>query len=130
MYFWLHWVSVAASGLSLVVASAGYSYFWCTDFYCAGISCCRALALCAGASVVAALGFGCSVARGIFLDQGSTHVLCIRRHILSHWSTGEVLLHFSLYNLSLPDFFKKCICVSFCFNKRRTEILFGSLLHI
>ena len=30
--FWLHWVFVAAHGLSLVVASRGYSSLWCTGF--------------------------------------------------------------------------------------------------
>ena len=30
--FWLHWVFVAAHGLSLVVASGGYSLLWCTVF--------------------------------------------------------------------------------------------------
>ena len=29
VYFWLHWVFVAACGLSLVVASGGYSLLWC-----------------------------------------------------------------------------------------------------
>ena len=31
-YFWLHWVSVAARGLSLVASSRGYSSLWCTGF--------------------------------------------------------------------------------------------------
>ena len=31
-YFWLHWVFVAARGLSLVAASGGYSSLWCTGF--------------------------------------------------------------------------------------------------
>ena len=32
IYFWLHWVFVAARGLSLVVASGGYSSLRCTCF--------------------------------------------------------------------------------------------------
>ena len=32
IYFWLHWVFVAARGLSLVVASGGYSLLWCMGF--------------------------------------------------------------------------------------------------
>ena len=32
IYFWLHWVLVAARGLSLVVASGGYSLMWCAVF--------------------------------------------------------------------------------------------------
>ena len=31
-YFWLCWVFVAACGLSLVVASGGYSLLWCAGF--------------------------------------------------------------------------------------------------
>ena len=31
-FFWLHWVFVAAYGLSLVVASRGCSSLWCTGF--------------------------------------------------------------------------------------------------
>ena len=32
IYFWLHWVFVAAHGLSLVAASGDYSSLWCTGF--------------------------------------------------------------------------------------------------
>ena len=32
IYFWLHWVFVAACRLSLVVESRGYSSLWCTGF--------------------------------------------------------------------------------------------------
>ena len=32
IYFWLHWVFVAARGLSLVAASGGYSSLRCTGF--------------------------------------------------------------------------------------------------
>ena len=31
-FFWLHWGFVAVHGLSLVVASGGYSLLWCTGF--------------------------------------------------------------------------------------------------
>ena len=31
-FFWLHWVFVAARGLSLVAASGGYSSLWCAGF--------------------------------------------------------------------------------------------------
>ena len=76
IYFWLHWVFVAARRPSLVVASRSFS-------------CCGARALGVRASVVVARGLSscgsralehssvvvahglCSVARGIFLDQGS-----------------------------------------------------------
>ena len=32
IYFWLCWVFVVAHGLSLVVASGGYSSLWCVGF--------------------------------------------------------------------------------------------------
>ena len=32
VYFWLHWVFVAAHGLSLVAVSGGYSSLWCACF--------------------------------------------------------------------------------------------------
>ena len=32
IYFWLHWVFIGARGLSLVVASRGYSSLWCVCF--------------------------------------------------------------------------------------------------
>ena len=32
IYFWLHWVFVAAHGLSLVVANGGFSSLWCVGF--------------------------------------------------------------------------------------------------
>ena len=40
-------------------------------------------------SVVVAHGLSCSVACGIFLDQGSNRVSCIGRRILNHWTTRE-----------------------------------------
>ena len=32
IYFWLHWVFIAACGLSLVATSGGYSLLWCVGF--------------------------------------------------------------------------------------------------
>ena len=32
IYFWLHWDSVAARGLSLVAVNGGYSSLWCAGF--------------------------------------------------------------------------------------------------
>ena len=49
-YFWLHWVFVAARGLSLVAASRA------TLLRCGGFSCCGARAVGARASVVVARG--------------------------------------------------------------------------
>ena len=71
IYLWLCWVFVSVRGLSLVAASGGHS-----SSLCAGLSLSRPLLLrstrsgCAG-SVVVAHGPSCSVACGIFPDQGS-----------------------------------------------------------
>ena len=67
IYFWLHWVFVAAHGLSLVAVSEGYSSLRCAGLvavaslvaewlwlHCSGFSCCRAQALGMRAPVVVA----------------------------------------------------------------------------
>ena len=70
IYFWMHWVFIAACGLSLVVASGGYSLLrW------AGFSLQLLLLLWSTGSrhvgsVVVAHGLSCSMACGIFPDQG------------------------------------------------------------
>ena len=71
IYLWLCWVFVSVQGLSLVAASGGHS-----SSRCAGLSLSRPLLLrstgsrCAGL-VIVAHGPSCSVACGIFPDQGS-----------------------------------------------------------
>ena len=69
--FWLCWVFVSVRGLSLVAASGGHS-----SSRCAGLSLSRPLLLQStgsrrAGSVVVAHGPSCSVACGIFPDQGS-----------------------------------------------------------
>ena len=32
IYFWLHWVFIAACRISLVAVSRGYSFLWCAGF--------------------------------------------------------------------------------------------------
>ena len=71
IYFWLFWVFVSVQGLSLVAASGGHS-----TSRCAGLSLSRPLLLRStgsrrAGSVVVAHGPSCSVACGIFPDQGS-----------------------------------------------------------
>ena len=81
--YWLRWVFVAARGLSLVVASGGYSSLRCTGLplqwplllrstgsRLAG-SVVVACVLQSAGSVVVAHGLSCSVACGILPDQGS-----------------------------------------------------------
>ena len=80
------WVFVSVRGLSLVVASGGHS-----SLRCAGLSLSRPLLLrspgsrCAG-SVVVAHGPICSVACGIFPDQGSNPCPL-------HWQADSQPLH-------------------------------------
>ena len=71
IYLWLCWVFVSVRGLSLVLASGGHS-----SSRCEGLSLSRPHLLrstgsrCTG-SVIVAHGPSCSVACGIFPDQGS-----------------------------------------------------------
>ena len=82
IYFWLHWVFIAACGLSLVMASGGYSSLqyagfslqWLLLLQNTGsrhtgsvVVVCR---LQSAGSVVVAHGLSCSAACGIFPDQG------------------------------------------------------------
>ena len=91
IYFWLHCVFIAAHGLSLVVASRGYSSLQCAGFslwwllllwstgsrhvgfsnYGVRASVVVARRLWSAGSVVVAYGLSCSAACGIFQDQGS-----------------------------------------------------------
>ena len=71
IYLWLRWVFVSVRGLSLVVASGGHS-----SSRCVGLSPSRPLLLRSTGSrhtgsVIVAHGPSCSVACGIFPDQGS-----------------------------------------------------------
>ena len=76
-------------GLSLVAASGGHS-----SSRCAGLSPSRPLLLQStgsrrAGSVVVAHGSSCSVACGIFPNQGSNPCPCIGRQILNHCATRE-----------------------------------------
>ena len=71
IYFWLCWVFISVRGLSPVAASGGHS-----SSRCAGLSLSRPLLSRStgsrrAGSVVVAHGPSCSVACGIFPDQGS-----------------------------------------------------------
>ena len=86
IYFWLCWVFVSVRGLSLVAASGGHS-----SSRCAGLSLSRPLLLRStgsrrASSVVVAHGPSCSVACGIFLDQGSNPCPL-------HWQADSQPLH-------------------------------------
>ena len=86
LYLWLCWVLVSVRGLSPVAASGGHS-----SSQCAGLSLSRPLLLrstgCRRAgSVVVTHGPSCSVACGIFPDQGSNPCPL-------HWQADSQPLH-------------------------------------
>ena len=102
--FWLHWVFVAAHGLSLVAASGVYSSLWCAGFSLrwllllrsmgsrrAGFSSCGMWAQylwCTG--LVTPRHVGSSGTRRSW-TRDQTRVSCIGRQILHHCTTREVL---------------------------------------
>ena len=91
LYFWLCWAFASVRGLSLVAASGGHS-----SSRCAGLSLSRPLLLRStgsrrtgsrhAGSVVVAHGPTCSVACGIFPDQGSNPCPL-------HWQADSQPLH-------------------------------------
>ena len=68
---WLCWVFVSVRGLSLVAASGGHSSSRCTDLSLSRPLPLRSTGSRRAGSVVVAHGPSCSVACGIFPDQGS-----------------------------------------------------------
>ena len=105
IYFWLCWVFISVRGLSLVAASGGRS-----SSRCAGLSLSRPLLLRGTGSrrtgsVVVAHGPSCSVACGIFPDQGLNPCPL-------HWQADSqplrppgkpVKINFCCSHLVLPD---------------------------
>ena len=90
-YYWLCWGFVAVHGLSVVVASGGFSLLQCVSLlWC--FSCCRVTGLSGLGSVVVAHRLSCSTACEIFWTRDRTHFPCVGRWILYHWTTREVLL--------------------------------------
>ena len=94
IYLWLCWVFVSVRGLPLVVASGGHS-----SSRCAGLSLPRPLLLRStgsrrAGSVIVAHGPSCSVACGIFPDQGSNPCPL-------HWQADSQPLH----HQGSPQFF-------------------------
>ena len=86
-FFWLCWVFVAVRALSLVVEGRDYSWLWYLGFSLWWFL----LLLSTGSrvhlgSAVAAVGFSCPDACGIF-HRDQTHVPCIGRQLLNHYTT-------------------------------------------
>ena len=109
IYFWLHWVFVAARGLSLVAVSGGYSSLGCTVLLWrllllqstgsrhAGFSSCDAWAQWlwlmgsrAQAQKLWRTGLVAPRHVGSSRIRDRTRVPCIGRRVLDHYATGEV----------------------------------------
>ena len=71
IYFWLHWVFVAAGEISLLVVMGATFHCGPQASHCSGFSCCWAWALGTWASVDGVHGLCCPSACGIFPVQGS-----------------------------------------------------------
>ena len=111
IYFWLHWVFIAACGLSLVVASRGYSLLQCAGFSLwwllllqsmgsrhAGFSSCGMWAQQlwltgsrAQAQQLWRTGLVAPQHVGSSRTRVRTRVPCIGRQILNHCATREAL---------------------------------------
>ena len=100
--------SCATCSLSLVAASGDYSvvvrashwgwllFVWTSVVVVPG--------LWSTGSVVVAHRLSNPLACGIFLEQGSSHIFCIGRWILNHWTTREApeYLQWCVYSHLLP----------------------------
>ena len=99
-YFWLCWIFVAVHGLSLVMASWGYSSLGARAAHRGSFSHCRAQALGVGASVATAHRLSCGGALrhvGSSWIRDQTHVSCIGRQVSIHCGTrGSPSLAFFL----------------------------------
>ena len=108
IYFWLHWVFIAARGLSLVVANRGYSSLWCVGFSWRWL-----LLLWSKGSRRAGLVAPRHV--GSSWTRARIRVPCIGRWILNHCTTGEVL--YIVLNIN-----------NFVTEQRRREIILSRVL--
>ena len=70
VYFWLRWVFIAVHGLSLVAESRGYSSLWWAGLSLQWLLLLWSMGSRHTGSVVVAHRLSCSMACGIFLDQG------------------------------------------------------------
>ena len=123
MDFWLRWVFVAASRLSLAVASICYSLVMC------GL-------LTEVASLAVAFGLQCTLAQHLWLAGSAalwlvgslqirdrTLVPCISRQILNHWTTREAQ---QVSSLSLPSV---CYCSAWRRKWQLTSVLWPGESH-
>ena len=82
IYLWMCWVFVSVQGLSLVAASGGHSSSRCTGLSLSWLLLLRSTGSRRAGSVIVAHGPSCSVACGIFPDQGSNPCLL-------HWQADS-----------------------------------------
>ena len=85
--FWLRWVFVAARGLSLVVASGGYSLLRCTGFSWRWLLLLWSMGSRRAGSVVVGTGLVAPRHVGSSRTRDRTRVPCIGRRILNHCAT-------------------------------------------
>ena len=105
---WIGWSLRFFKNIYAFIYGCDKSYLLCTGFlylheqgapfalrwgaqasHCAGFSCWGAQALGAGATVIVVQGLSCSVACGIFPDQG-LNLSSPHWQMLNHWPTREV----------------------------------------
>ena len=72
IYFWLHWVSIAALRLSRVVVSKGFCSLWCSGFSLEWLLLLQSTGSRHSGTVVVAHRLSYPVTCGIFPDQEST----------------------------------------------------------
>ena len=126
IYFWLHWVFIAACGLSLVAVSKVYSSLPCTGFSlwwllllwsmgsrCVGFSSCGTQAqqlwltgARAQAQQLWCMGLVAPWHVGSSKTRAQTHVPCIGRWTLNHCTTREApTVHFLNDNMNTWPFY-------------------------
>ena len=103
-YFWLCWVFVAAPGLSLVAVSGVYSSSRRASFSLQWLLLLRRMISRLVGSVVVAHGLSCSVACGIFPDQGSNPcALALAGGFFTTASPGKPLILLFIFLQCWPD---------------------------
>ena len=125
VYYWLHQVSVAARGLSLVVTSGEYSSLWCVGFslwwllfvvehgfqahglqylwHTGSVLVARRVQ--STGSAVVAHGLSCSTHAGSSQTRDQTRVPCIGRRILTTVPPGKSQTRTLYVTLQCVDFF-------------------------
>ena len=148
IYFWLRWVFVAVCGLSLVVASGGYSslrcagfslwwllLLWSTGSRCADFSSCGTWAQQlwlmgsrAQAQQLWCMGLVALWHVGSSRTRAQTCVSCLGRQILNHCTTREARLSILIQqcahvNPKLPILTLEYIASKFCMIKQEACVL-------